>query len=130
MIVHRFKIGGSACGKMVGSPSQWPKSHIENSASSVEDLERDNPYSDCQHLCYDCWKDIPVRSSVARKLAHEARRRCSHDGETCHHQCEKGQCLRKLTGSTLAKPRPGYPLPGHGPEGWEDDPFDLEKVML
>lgn len=40
------------------------------------------------------------------------RKRCNHDGGTCHHQCDTGQCFRLDTHCALSKPWDGFPKNG------------------
>lgn len=65
MIVHQFMIqsGGSYCGQMPPAPRDWPDLHMyDNTSNSIEEFH--HKYPDGHQLCYECWKDLPVRTSA------------------------------------------------------------------
>lgn len=44
------------------------------------------------------------------------RRRCPHDGGTCHHSCAPDECFREERGMALTTPHEGYPLTRVSPD--------------
>lgn len=56
------------------------------------------------------WQEPPQAAGYKRP----ERRRCPHDGGTCHHSCAPDECFRKERGMALTTPHEGYPLPEEG----------------
>jgi len=62
-----------------------------------------------------CQRRHPQVAPALEKPGPEEEQRCPHDGGTCHHDCEPGECYREKGGMSLTTPHEGYP---EMPKGW------------